>query len=93
MSKKRKREKVEFYDHTAYQHEATASRVDYDYQTRRAVVETRVVPFVPPDVEAPPERALSPPPPDATQDIREDDVEIVVRAKTRAKRYVNSVRF
>ncbi|KAI0795176.1 hypothetical protein BC629DRAFT_1439482 [Irpex lacteus] len=89
MGKKRKQPPVVFHDHTAYRNQATASRFDYDYNTRRLVEETRVVDYVAPD-NAAPERPFSPPPPDDSQYIQEDSVGVIVRAKTKAKRYVNS---
>ena len=91
MTKKRKRAQVELYDHTAYRQGASASVVDFNFDTRVLKVTTRTVNVVP-RPEPPSESQSSTYAEDATQDIPEVDVGVLVRTKTRAKRYLNSVR-
>ena len=94
MTKKRKRPQVELYDHSTYRNNATASVVDYNYRSGVLQLKSRTLKV------APPAQAVEPPEPQdnlpiaddgVVQDIREDDVGVVVRARTRSKRYMNSV--
>ena len=89
MAKKRKREQVQLYDHSAYRHEATASVVDYSYRRGTIQLKTRAVNVTPIADPIPPRPSHTVD--DDAQEIREDDVGLVVMARTRSKRYVNSV--
>lgn len=92
-SKKRKREKAVLYDHSTVRNRATASTFDFDFSTRRLKLTERVVEI------APKVDTFSPTTSDPAyveeanqaQEIRDDGVGVVVRATTRAKRYLNSV--
>ena len=93
MAKKRKRKVIELCDHSAHRNKATASVVDFHYRSGTLKVNTRVVKITSkadaPSIE--PQHCPHPADEENTQEIREDDVGVLVRAKTRSKRYVNSV--
>lgn len=89
MGKKRRHEAVELYDHSTYRNQATASVVEFDYRSRQLRLQSRTVNVTPRDPSPP--VAQEYPPVDGVQEIRDDDVGVIVRAKTRAKQYINSV--
>lgn len=93
MSRKRAREKTVLYDHSKTRNRATASTFDFNFAKRRLKLDERVV-EVAPKVDSHLPEVLDPAYTAAAHDIEEihdQEIGIVVKATTRAKRYLNSV--
>ena len=93
MTRKRARDKTVLYDHSKTRNRATASTFDFNFAKRRLKLDERLV-EVAPKVDSHPHQVLDPTYTAAANDIeeiRDEETGIVVKATTRAKRYLNSV--
>lgn len=97
MAKKRKVETAELYDHKAATNRASASIIEVHNRVVKA--KRREISYIPevastPDIDEQDAHASFDNPISSegeTQEIAEEDIGVIVKATTRAKRYVNTV--